>query len=434
MGTLAFAAWWMALADGAGVPIDGYPSAAERLQLVAINRARADPNNVEKGTSHECSELKDARPPVVLNHDLCQSSRFHCTHLALNGGGLSHQTFCTLRDDLEAAGCDGTAACSCVEGTECWNCDTLGGCGSGPDERAAIFGFAGGVAEVGAAGYPSGWDAVTGWMTENPCESATLAHRDTVTGDLGVVGVGEAQGGTCWGTYHFADFANVEGTVIPAIPSGAVRNGTEAYANWFHASGDPMMIEAVVDGVCTSMSVDLGEAGNATFVATLPSVDAACHNLYFLAYDADGNRVTYPEIGSLTFGTGCAEEYVVEQAPADCDAFESCGDDTCDANAGENCSSCPDDCDPCPSDDSGSAEGSSADGSSADGSSAEGGSVSSASADGGSDGTDGSSGADGGANDDDSGCACRSSPRTDGEGWLALLGLVLATTIRSRRR
>ena len=96
----------------------------------------------------ESAQPKDPRPPVLYDHDLSQAARFHCTHLSVNGGGLSHQTFCTLRDDLESTACDGTAACSCMEGTECWNCDTLGGCGSGPSERAAIFGFPGGVAEV----------------------------------------------------------------------------------------------------------------------------------------------------------------------------------------------------------------------------------------------------------------------------------------------
>ena len=269
---------------------------------------RADPNNPAKGTAHECSEIKEARPPVLYHHDISQASRFHCTHLSVNGGGLSHQTFCTLRDDLESTACDGSAACSCVEGTECWNCDTLGGCGSGPGERAAIFGFPGGVAEVGAAGYPSGWDAVGGWTTENPCESATLAHRDTLTGDFDVVGVGEASGGTCWGIYQFADFANVEGTVIPAIPAAAVRGGfgtAEVYANWFHVAGDPASIEAVVDGACMPMQVDLGQPGNATFVAMLATVADGCHEVWVLAEDGDGNRIRYREVGSLRFGTAC---------------------------------------------------------------------------------------------------------------------------------
>src|SRR5688572_10425270 len=290
-------ATWLLLAEGVGVPVDGYPSAGERLQHVAINRGRADPNNVAKGTAHECSEPKDPRPPVVFNHDLSQAARFHCAHLSVNSGGLSHQTFCTLLDDLETSGCDASASCSCVAGTECWNCDTLGGCGSGPDERAAIFGFQGGASEVGAAGYPTGWDAVFGWITENPCESGTLAHRDTVTGDFNVVGVGMDTEGTCWGTYHFAEFSNVEGTAIPAIPAAAHRlgiEGMEIYANWYHPGGDPMEIHAVVDGACTAMDVDLGAAGNSTFVATIPAADTACHTYYVLAYDPDGIRITHP--------------------------------------------------------------------------------------------------------------------------------------------
>jgi len=400
---------WLLSFEGVGVPVDGFPNAGERLQLVAINRVRADPNNPAKGTAHECSEPKEVRPPVVWIHDLSQAARFHCTHLSLNGGGLSHQTFCELRDDLESSGCDGSSACSCVEGTECWNCDTLGGCGSGPDARAGIFGFDGGVAEVGAAGYGTGWDAVGGWVTENPCESATLAHRDTVTGDYDVVGVGEGMGGSCWGTYFFADFGRVDGLAIPAIPSGAFRGGFgsgELLANWFHPGGDPTMIAAVVDGACTPMDVDLGMPGNATFIAPITAMDTACHEYWFIATDIDGNRVTYPEVGALTFGTGCASEYVAERTAADCDA--SGGDEGTDGGSADEASG------------GGSAGDESADDGTGEGGTTPGGDEAGSA---GSDGTD-----DGALDEDDAaGCGCRSDSRAPS---MLLLALFL---VRRRR-
>jgi hypothetical protein len=398
-----------------GVPVDGYPSAVERLQLVAINRVRADPNNPAKGTAHECSEQKEPRPPVLYDHDISQAARFHCTHLSVNGGGLSHQTFCTLRDDLESTACDGTAACSCMEGTECWNCDTLGGCGSGPSDRATIFGFPGGVAEVGAAGYPSGWEAVGGWTTENPCESTTLAHRDTLTGDYDVVGVGEAGGGSCWGTYQFADFASVEGIEIPAIPAAAVRGGfgtAELYANWYHPGGDPATIDAVVDGECMPMGIDLGAAGNATFMLMLPAVADGCHEFHVLAHDVDGNRITYPEVGALTFGTGCAGEYVAERIAATCEP--STDDGSVDEGP----------MDDGPMDDDTADAGSIGEGT--DGADSIGGD------DGGTSGGSGSDDANAGAGEDDEGCACRAT--APGRGAVAFCFVVLAIAARRRPR
>jgi len=401
-----------------GVPVDGYPSAAERLQLVAINRVRADPNNPAKGTAHECSEVKEPRPPVVLDHDLAQAARFHCTHLSMNGGGLSHQTFCTLRDDLESTGCDGAAACSCVADTECWNCDTLGGCGSGPSDRAAIFGFPGGVAEVGAAGYSTGWDAVGGWTTENPCESATLAHRDTLTNDHNVVGVGEASGGSCWGIYHFAEFASLDAIEVPAIPAAAVRGGfgtAELYANWYHAGGDPATIEAVVDGACMPMEIDLGQPGNATFMATLAAVADGCHEFYVLAEDVDGNRVTYPEVGALTFGTGCAAEYLAERIEPDCEPATDDGPAD-DGPAGDG---------------SGDGPGEDAGDAASVGDGTDGGA--STASDGGSGGSGSDDASAGG--DDDGGCACRADrPRRGAVSLGVLFGLISLCARRSRSR
>src|SRR3970040_383915 len=62
----------------AGVPTMGYPSYEERLQLVAQNRGRADPNNVALGTAGSCSVSLPAQPPLVYDFDGGQGARFHC--------------------------------------------------------------------------------------------------------------------------------------------------------------------------------------------------------------------------------------------------------------------------------------------------------------------------------------------------------------------
>ena len=60
-----------------GEPANGFPSALERMGLMAINRARSDPQTVTgpKSTSYP------ARPPVIWSAVLNQSARFHSISL-----------------------------------------------------------------------------------------------------------------------------------------------------------------------------------------------------------------------------------------------------------------------------------------------------------------------------------------------------------------
>ena len=336
----------------AGVPTMGYPSYDERLELVALNRARADPNNVPLGTASSCSVTWPAQPPLVYNFDAGQSARFHCVHLGTNSGGLSHDSFCDLRSDIEMTGCT-AASCSCTAGTECWSCATLGGCGTDAFSRMALFGF-GGSGENGAAGYADAWAAVEGWVTE--CPPADGHRSISTSSSYNVVGPGAwAGGGGCWSTYHFSDFGYIGGTAIPRIASGvqvpasgSASTSFQFYANYYDAGGSPpSSIDVVVDGTCHPMTSELGSGGNRTYLFTgaLPS---GCHEYYFLANDAGGTRVTWPSTGAYHFngGAACAGgEYITTQTPASCESV-SCGDGTC--GAGETCTNCATDCGACP--------------------------------------------------------------------------------------
>jgi hypothetical protein len=62
-----------------GEPMNGFPTAAERPGIMAINRARSDPQTV-KGAS---SATYAARPPVLYSYTLSRSARFHATSLSL---------------------------------------------------------------------------------------------------------------------------------------------------------------------------------------------------------------------------------------------------------------------------------------------------------------------------------------------------------------
>lgn len=404
-------------ASAYGEPVDGYPTHDERLILVTINRVRANPDDQAAGNAAACSTPHPPVPPVAYDAKLGHASRFHCKHLSINDGGLSHQTFCTLDPQIATNGCDGAAACSCMAGTECWNCDTLGGCGSGPNDRAAIFGFAGGVAEVGAAGYgPAG--ASTGWSTECPPNEP---HRDTLTnGGLNVVGTGYATGGGCWGDFEFADFGTVGDVVTPRIAS-AIDNAGTIEANWYDPGGDPLTIDAVVDGVCTPMTIAVGiDAGNRDYRAPFqPS--GACQQWYVVARAPGGEVVRYPDAGSLT--VGCPDEYVPTQMDAtcaacndgetrDCTQGDCAGTQACEAGAWGACDA-PATC--------GSGGGGVGAGGTSGGGTSGGGAL----------------GADAAGDESDGGCGCRvgagaGGAHDDGAWWLA--GVVAAGALTSTRR
>jgi len=118
--------------------------------LVAINRGRADPNVVGE-TAGSCpgypgdqSTWRDPRPPLMHNHEGARCARFHCANCIINDGGLSHNSYCTLRSDIGTTfedTCDGSASCACEPGSEHFTCDTLGGSGSSPWTRCGHFGY-----------------------------------------------------------------------------------------------------------------------------------------------------------------------------------------------------------------------------------------------------------------------------------------------------
>jgi len=341
-----------------GVPEDGYPSYDELLGLAAMNRTRTEPNNISAGTAATCSVIRDPQPPMIHDHDASQAARFHCTHSLVNSGGLSHDSYCDLRDDIEATGCDGSAACACQAGTECWSCDTLGGCGTGYSGRMSRFGFTGTPrGECGAAGYGDFWSAVGGWVTEN-CNSATEGHRTTVTApNRNVVGTGSDFGsGGCWGAYLFADFGEIDGLELPRIASAVHRpqSGSSStdftfYASYYDAAGDPTSIHVVIGGGCNAMSVELGDSGNRTYTNTGSLGSDGCHEYYVVAEDAGGDRATYPAEGSYLIsvgGTSCSDElYTDNRMPADCEGQgcvdeEICGnglDDDCNGETDDGC-------------------------------------------------------------------------------------------------
>jgi hypothetical protein len=307
-----------------GVPQNGYPNYDERLMLVAMNRTRADPNNVSLGTKASCSTDYAAQPPLSPSYDGSRASRFHCNNLMATKSGLSHNSYCTLQSTIGTSGCDGSDACACVSGTEMFSCTTLGGMGTDPWTRTGYFGYSAG-GEVGAAGYSDGWTSVAGWVTE--CAGSD-GHRSLITsGSFDQAGLGFSRaGGGCWSTYAFSDLAGGAGTP-PKLVAGVhyPQTGTSPafYVNYYDPGGAPQSLNLVLDGTCVPMTKELGTtAGNATYKVT-QSVSSGCHEYWFLASDSTGARQIWPEAGS--WGVGNCSGYNATSKPASCEACASGG-------------------------------------------------------------------------------------------------------------
>jgi hypothetical protein len=327
-----------------GEPSNGFPSALERLGLMAINRARSDPETV-KGPQ---SASYPARPPVIWSLALNQSARFHATTLEIGDVTLMHSSPCTLNTDVATSGCSGDPACACAMAipSTCAMCAQVAAensCGTAWNTRVGYFtagtniGTNGITGEVAAAGYSDPIATVNGWMDE---AAGSDGHRMNLT-DQGItsntMGYGHATGTKeCYSPFDISDSGNIKGATIPKMPTAAVtptsgNAGTFTfYATWNDPSlGTPGSINVVLDGACTAMTLELGtDKLNATYKATA-TLAAGCHTYYVTATDASGAAVTYPTTGAFNIpvGTGspCSGDYITTAPAATCSGGTGAG-------------------------------------------------------------------------------------------------------------
>ncbi|HEY5089443.1 MAG TPA: CAP domain-containing protein, partial [Polyangia bacterium] len=265
-----------------GEPANGFPSALERLGLMAINRARSDPQTVKgaKSTSYP------ARPPVIWSAVLNQSARFHAISLELSNVTLMHPSPCTLNTNVATSGCTGDPSCACASAVPatCASCAAAGGsttCGTDPFVRIGYFTSGSGVSangEVAAAGYANPMAVVDGWMDE---DAGSDGHRKNLT-DQGIssntMGYGHSSGANCWSTFDVSDSGKLTSATIPKIPTAAVSPASGAagtftfYATWADPTlGAPSSLNVVIDGVCTALTREIGtDTLNATYKGTAP--------------------------------------------------------------------------------------------------------------------------------------------------------------------
>jgi MYXO-CTERM domain-containing protein len=317
-----------------GEPTNGFPTAAERLGIMAINRARSDPQTVHGAQSATYA----ARPPVMWSYDLSRSSRFHATHLRLSNVTLMHSSPCPLNPNVATAGCDGNPTCACATPVPamCAACATVAAVNTcGTDTFARIAFFTAGTTtrangEVAAAGYTDAMAVVDGWMDE---AAGNDGHRKNLT-DQGItsntMGYGRSAGAACFSSFDVSDSASISGLVIAKLPTAAVRGPTNGaagsyafYATWADpVMGAPATINVVVDGACTVMARELGnDMLNATYKATL-ALTAGCHNYYVVAKDAAGTTMNFPTTGAITIpvasATACTSDFMATAPAATC--------------------------------------------------------------------------------------------------------------------
>jgi hypothetical protein len=317
-----------------GEPMSGFPSAAERLGLMAINRARSDPATV-KGAA---STIYPARPPVIWTYQLARSARFHANSLQLSDVTLMHTSPCTLNTDVATANCSGDPSCACATAVPamcatCAKVDAVNTCGTDTFTRIGYFTAGSSVkstGEVAAAGYGDPFAVVDAWMDE---PAGSDGHRTNLT-DQGItsntMGYGHAQGAGCFSTFDVSDSGNLSGAQIPKLPTAATRGPTGGaagsytfYATWADpALGAPASLNVVIDGSCVAMARELGtDTLNATYKATV-TLAAGCHNYFVAGTDAAGTALTYPTTGAVTIpvgsATACASDFLTTAPAASC--------------------------------------------------------------------------------------------------------------------
>ena len=321
-----------------GEPSDGFPTWAERVVFMLTNRARCDPE-AELASCAACAERDCYSPvqPLVWNHGLARSARFHSDNIDLGGCAmeLQHDSPCTLVADIATeytpGPCDGDPSCACSDSYACGNVGTAW------NERITLF--AGGDTWDKAENIATHWsgdpvDAYELWIYE-PDGSASCGFRSTnghrvniLSGNNRAIGVGRSGGGSVY-TQDFRTVGSPDGLVSGSHypQTGATL---EFRASWYRASG-PEAARVNIDGVCTDMTLERGTVTNGAYLATVGGLGAGCHQYYFHFTDG-AEEVFYPTTGS--FGIGCSYDWDPTR-PDPCEGCEPdctgkvCGDDGC---------------------------------------------------------------------------------------------------------
>ena len=289
-----------------GESINGFPNWAERVMLEWTNRARVDPQLEMKACGTACGDAAcyTAKGPLVWSEALNHSARFHADEMAKQQY-FAHDSKCNVVSNINAlypAACDASASCACngAGGTP-WS-TRISLFGAGPTGEIIVS-----IAEPNSAFYL--------WLYEpapSSCAFGANGHRYLILKSDGEVGFGAS--GTSVG-----DFG---GPATPyKIPSAAhypkQAETVTVWANWYDTAA-PRAASVVVDGKCTTISLQRGTQQNGAWSANVPGVGSGCHRYYLSFIDSTGATITYPATGSLGIGDSSCDDWNSSRVIASC--------------------------------------------------------------------------------------------------------------------
>lgn len=257
---LLFAA--TAFGAGYGVPVDGFPSLAERQVLLWTNAARVDPTAFSGdysaggcSTADFSSDEKTAKTPYYLDLALTEAARAHSEDMNDNG--------CFDHDS-----CDGTPWDTRIHSyyTESYTIGENIAYGS-DDPRYAVLSM---------------------WMCSHSGHRANI-----MSGSYDEMGPGVD------GVYMTQDFAG--GGILPdGSPPVHVAADVDGwfYADW-GASSAPDSIDVVVDGVATELTLVYGDAAQGMYAA---DPDFSPGDAWYVRWTSGSKSGTFPEDGSYVAG------------------------------------------------------------------------------------------------------------------------------------
>ncbi|MDP2307493.1 MAG: CAP domain-containing protein [Pseudomonadota bacterium] len=272
---------------GYGVPVDGFPTQAERQLLLWTNAARVAPEEFENeyqgaGCSYDDFEPGEQSPkaPLYIDLDLTEVSRWHSEQMEQN-------------DCFQHESCDGSN-------------EDFG------TRVARYYTETGYIGENIAMGVADARYAVMSmWM----CSSG---HRANIqSADYNEMGPGVS------GVYLTQDFA--AGTLGEGTPPVrmAVDDGSGTWrADWGDTDA-PVTLELVIDGVEADMVLAFGAPELGIYSLAIEAAEPAgetdaaegCRGWYVYWETAAGATGTFPEEGSWLVGDCDGEDWEPLQAP-----------------------------------------------------------------------------------------------------------------------
>ncbi|MEJ7597471.1 MAG: Ig-like domain-containing protein [Kofleriaceae bacterium] len=303
-----------------GVPQSGFPSWQERLLVVYVNRARADPAADLAGCTMCAEKACYASPltPVVPSYELERAARFHAGNLE-HANRFQHDSPCTLVGNLSSlyvpqGSCQGEVACACEGGMLT---------GSTPTQtRLTRFAAVSSWGENIAYGYATPRQTFYQWFWEADANPAcgfrgSNGHRYNIMNPgHRVLGDGYYRITRHMWVQDFNSGADPSGTLLAGAHEPQTTGGTvEFRANYFDTAA-PQEATVNIDGACVTMARERGSATNGTYHASTSLPGTACRRYRFEFKNPAGAIVVLPETGSYGAGGAGCEDWTAATPPA----------------------------------------------------------------------------------------------------------------------